>query len=191
MRRNWMPLYIPDFLADTMHLSAAETGAYLCLIMDYWLHDGLPDDDDKLAKIARVPGKTWRRMRPTIAAFFCQNWRHKRIDSELEKMVGITERRHLAAVKAGTMSAIKREMTRQNANGGNSTSRQRHVNETSTSGARRVNHTTQEDITTTFTAAAREGSPEGDAAPPRDKTPTVATDELGQIIQKRGWVRPC
>ena len=56
MKRSWMLFfYIPDFLADTMHLSASETGAYLCLIMDYWLHDGLPDDDHKLAAIARLP----------------------------------------------------------------------------------------------------------------------------------------
>ena len=70
MRRNWMPLYIPDFLADTMQLTAAETGAYLCLIMDYWMHDGLPDDDRKLAQIARLSLKAWLAMRATIAAFF-------------------------------------------------------------------------------------------------------------------------
>ena len=108
MRRNWMPLYIPDFLADTMHLSAAETGAYLLLIMDYWLHDGLPDDDAKLAQIARVPIRSWRRMRPTIEAFFRPGWRHKRIDAELLKMIGMTERRRAAGSKGGTVSSIMR-----------------------------------------------------------------------------------
>ena len=108
MRRNWMPLYVPDFIADTMRLSAAETGAYLCLIMDYWMHDGLPDDDAQLAAIARLPLKSWRQMRPTIEAFFHDGWRHKRIDAELVKMIRLAEHRRAAGVKGGSVSAMAR-----------------------------------------------------------------------------------
>jgi len=150
MRRNWMPLYIPDFLADTTRLSAAETGAYLCLIMDYWMHDGLPDDDAKLAAIARLPLKSWRQMRPTIEAYFQDGWRHKRIDAELTKMVGTSIRRKEAASKAGTISAIKRANA-------TSTQRARHVDAAYTPRAPSVHHTTQERIiTTTCSSAARE-----------------------------------
>lgn len=39
MKRPWMPLYIGDFIADTAHLSAEETGAYILLIMHYWVHE--------------------------------------------------------------------------------------------------------------------------------------------------------
>jgi len=149
MRRNWMPLYVPDFLADTGRLSAAETGAYLCLIMDYWMHDGLPDDDAKLAQIARLPLKSWRQMRPTIEAFFQDGWRHKRIDAELTKMVGTSIRRKEAASKAGTISAIKRA-------NGTSTQRARHVDAAYTPRAPSVHHTTQErNITTTGSSSAR------------------------------------
>jgi uncharacterized protein YdaU (DUF1376 family) len=174
MRRNWMPLYIPDFLADTMQLTAAETGAYLCLIMDYWLHDGLPDDDRKLAQIARLPLKAWLAMRSTIAAFFHDGWRHKRIDAELAKMVGTSIRRQEAASKAGTVSAIKRA-------NGTSTQRARDVHTTSTPRARSVHHTTQEDLTSSsFTEAARASeNPEKTIAP---------TDDLLAVNRKKGWI---
>jgi len=43
-----MPLYVADYLADTAHLGALESGVYLHLIMHYWLKGGLPDDADYL-----------------------------------------------------------------------------------------------------------------------------------------------
>ena len=53
MRRPWMPLYVADYLANTGRLSAAEHGAYLLLIMQYWT-GRLPDDDTQLARIAWI-----------------------------------------------------------------------------------------------------------------------------------------
>jgi uncharacterized protein YdaU (DUF1376 family) len=81
-----MPLYIADYLADTAHLTATESGAYLHLIMHYWQHGSLPEDDDRLARIAAgMAVEQWRLIRPTIQAFFQDGWRHKRIDAEFEK----------------------------------------------------------------------------------------------------------
>jgi len=181
MKRNWMPLYIPDFLADTMHLSAAETGAYLCLIMDYWLHDGLPDDDRKLAMIARVQPKTWKEMRPTIQAFFRDGWQHKRIDAELLKMIGMTERRRAAGSKGGTISSIMRS----NASSKRQANTQANVKQTgqqNPSGAQaNVQHTTQERITNTSLDAARASENLAKSVSP--------TDDLATVIAKKGWLR--
>ena len=191
-----MPLYVPDFLADTGRLSAAETGAYLCLIMDYWMHDGLPDDDAKLAQIARLPLKSWRQMRPTIEAYFQDGWRHKRIDAELNKMVVTMAKRHAAAVKAGTMSVMARDRQRNVQRTGNETLAQR-----STSGQRSVNHTTKKDIiTTTSSVAARDSLPEetptnstiepadgtaGLAEKPLKRPSELTREELAEIYAKR------
>ena len=57
--RPWMPLYVGDYRADTNHLSAAQHGAYLLLIMHYWQHDGLPEDDRSLQKISGLTPHQW------------------------------------------------------------------------------------------------------------------------------------
>jgi len=75
MKRLWMPFYIADYLADTAHLSAAEHGAYMLLIMHYWQKGGLPDDDAQLARIARMSPEEWSKARSIIQAFFGSGWK--------------------------------------------------------------------------------------------------------------------
>jgi uncharacterized protein YdaU (DUF1376 family) len=70
MSRPWMPLYVADYLADTAHLSAAESGAYLHLIMHYWQHGGLPDHDELLRRISRMTPQEWRLSKTILAGFF-------------------------------------------------------------------------------------------------------------------------
>jgi uncharacterized protein YdaU (DUF1376 family) len=96
-KRPWMPLYIADYLADTMHLTAAQSGAYLHLIMHYWQHEKLPTTDEKLARIARMRIEDWNRHRGTIKAFFHGRWRHARIDGELHRSAEISNKRKAAA----------------------------------------------------------------------------------------------
>jgi uncharacterized protein YdaU (DUF1376 family) len=69
---TWMPLYIGDYLADTMHLNATEHGAYLLLLMHSWRVGPLPTDDRSLASIARCDLPTWRRIAPTVRQFFSE-----------------------------------------------------------------------------------------------------------------------
>lgn len=83
----WMPLYIADYLADTMHLTAAQHGAYLLLIMEYWrTARPLPNDDVTLSRLARMPFRNWVQTKAAVLQFFDaagQELRHKRIDAEL------------------------------------------------------------------------------------------------------------
>jgi uncharacterized protein YdaU (DUF1376 family) len=96
----WMPLYIGDYLADTMHLTCEQSGAYLHLIMHYWRAGSLPDNDVALAQIARLPAKSWQAHKATISAFFGPGWTHKRINAERQRTNDVKERYHERAVKA-------------------------------------------------------------------------------------------
>ena len=108
MKRPWMPLYVGDYLGDTGHLTTAQHGAYLLLMMHYWRKGELPDDDRQLSKITKLPLKTWREFRPTLQDFFHCGWRHKRIDAELERMLRVSEKRAIAGQKGGLGSALAR-----------------------------------------------------------------------------------
>jgi uncharacterized protein YdaU (DUF1376 family) len=108
MNRPWMPLYVGDYLGDTGHLTTAQHGAYLLLMMHYWRKGELPDDDRQLSKITKLPLRTWCEYRPTLQDFFHEGWKHKRIDAELEKMMRVSQKRAIAGQKGGIGSALAR-----------------------------------------------------------------------------------
>ena len=70
MSDHYLKLYVGDYLADTGHLSTVEHGAYLLLLMHSWRTGPLPDDDARLAAIARMSRPEWRRVADVIRAFF-------------------------------------------------------------------------------------------------------------------------
>lgn len=84
----WMPLWIGDYLADTMSLTRDQHGAYLLLIMAYWRNGGpLLADDDELAATARATEAEWPKLRARVMEkFFTERdklWHHDRIDREI------------------------------------------------------------------------------------------------------------
>lgn len=92
-----LPLFTDAFIADTMHLNATETGAYLMLLMVAWRSAGcrLPDDDAKLCRYARVDPRTWARIKPSIMEFWSLHdgfWTQKRLLSEHDKVCKMAER---------------------------------------------------------------------------------------------------
>jgi uncharacterized protein YdaU (DUF1376 family) len=109
MTAPYMPLFVADYLADTAHLTAAEHGAYLMLVMNYWQRGKpLPADDKKLARIARMSDAEWLDARSTIAEFFVEAdgaWTHKRVDAEL----AVAEEKTSKAKKAARISAEVRK----------------------------------------------------------------------------------
>jgi uncharacterized protein YdaU (DUF1376 family) len=112
---KWMPLYIGDYLADTGHLTTTQHGAYLLLIMHYWRKGGLPGDDKQLAAIAKLPLRIWLDSKDTLQAFFHDGWKHKRVDSQLERQAEISSKRVAAGAKGGRPR--KQEKTNCEANG--------------------------------------------------------------------------
>lgn len=67
----YMQLYVADYMADTMHLTTEQHGAYLLLLMAMWRNGAvLPNDPKKLARIAGVSTRRWHRIADDVLAFF-------------------------------------------------------------------------------------------------------------------------
>ena len=67
-----MPVFTDAFISDTTHLTAEETGAYTMLLYIAWQSPGcgLPNNDKKLAKWARVSPETWAAIKPNVMEFW-------------------------------------------------------------------------------------------------------------------------
>ncbi|HIB1582809.1 TPA: YdaU family protein [Salmonella enterica subsp. enterica serovar Muenchen] len=108
----YMQLYIADYLADTMHLSTEEHGAYLLLMFNYW-QTGRAIPKNRLAKIARVSSERWGAVEESLREFFTDNgteWVHKRIEDDLA-LVRETLAKRSAAGKASVQSRRNRKET--------------------------------------------------------------------------------
>jgi uncharacterized protein YdaU (DUF1376 family) len=119
---HWMPFYVEDYLRDTTRLTIEEHGAYVLLIIDYWVKGPPPDDDGMLATITKSSKKEWQKLRKNLIGFFTVSdgvWRHKRIDHERGRAHPIVEQRQAAGRASAQARANKRSNGR--------------VNETSTS----------------------------------------------------------
>lgn len=103
----FMPLYIGDYMAGTSRLTTEQHGAYLLLIMDYWMNGAPPDNDQVLASITRMPLDAWSIARACLEQFFSieeGTWRHKRIENELSIA---TAKRKAAKEKAKRAAAAR------------------------------------------------------------------------------------
>jgi len=108
MKYPWMPLFWGDFLANTMHLSAQEAGAYLFLIAHAWEHDGeIPGDWVRLSRIAHVRQNHWKSTWKALEPFFeplsrgslIRGYSHKRVTTELLNLAEISNKRKEAAMQ--------------------------------------------------------------------------------------------
>ena len=107
-----MPLYIGDYLADTTHLTQAEHGAYLLLLMAMWRAGGkLPANDPQLARFCRCTGPQWNRIRETILAFF--EWddgclTQRRLSAELTKYEATLSQKSRAGLASARKKAVEK-----------------------------------------------------------------------------------
>lgn len=88
MSRPWFPFYVGDYTRDTARLTTEAHGAYLLLMLDYWVNGAPPDDNETLATITKLPLPIWKKRRSALVKFFKIKdglWTHSRIEKERAK----------------------------------------------------------------------------------------------------------
>jgi uncharacterized protein YdaU (DUF1376 family) len=111
-----VPFHIGDFLSGTMGMDGTEIGAYWMLIIAHYQagEKGLADDDKKLAQIARVEPRVWKRIRPTLAEKFDSYdgvWKHKKVLAVLKNITNKSTDARAKALKrwdGGNAAALPR-----------------------------------------------------------------------------------
>jgi uncharacterized protein YdaU (DUF1376 family) len=77
-KRPSFKLYVKDFVAATGHMSCAERGAYITLLCTAWVSEPeatLPDDAEKLRRIAGADRDEWERIKANVLEKFEANER--------------------------------------------------------------------------------------------------------------------
>lgn len=115
MNRPWMPLFVADYLKDTRGLTTTQHGAYLLLIIEYWIKGALPNDDKQLARITGMSALEWKKTKPVIQAFFRDGWKHKRLDQEIAKFSDKQTKRQDAGKRGGIARANGQAKAKQTA----------------------------------------------------------------------------
>ncbi|MGP5331962.1 DUF1376 domain-containing protein [Pseudomonas helleri] len=111
----YIQLYVADYLADTMHLTTEEHGAYLLLIFNYW-QTGKPIPKARLARIARLSNDRWISVEASLSEFFNDNgneWEHKRIEADLDAVHSAQSQRSAAGKASAEARKNKKATTKQ------------------------------------------------------------------------------
>jgi uncharacterized protein YdaU (DUF1376 family) len=105
MKYPFMPLFLGDLFADTLHLSTLEFGAYTRLFCHAWKHNAKIATKDA-QKVTGVGNRHWTKVRAKIAPFFEPQGGllgdtlevvHPRVAKELAKAGEISNKRKDAA----------------------------------------------------------------------------------------------
>lgn len=111
----FLQFYVGDYLADTTDLSCEEHGAYLLLLMTMWRHGAkLPNDPVRLARVARLTPRKWKRVWPTISRYFEDDGefiRNRRLTKEHQKATEKSELRATAGRQGGIAKSLKNNDT--------------------------------------------------------------------------------
>ncbi|NVC30981.1 DUF1376 domain-containing protein [Serratia marcescens] len=199
----YMQFYVADYLADTMHLSTEEHGAYLLLIFNYW-QTGKPLPKNRLAGIARLSNDRWTDVERSLNEFFIDDgntWIHQRIERDLLTVKGAQSQRSEAGKISAQKRAQKKAKENQSQSNDRSTGVERDGNDRSTNKDPDKDKDLK-DKTTLLDRAGANDSKAGDSAPPafedenwldepNDKFPMTADWQPSPDFQQRAalWNR--
>jgi len=106
----FMPLWVADFVGDTLDLDAKEVGAYMLILMTMWGRGGtLPNDAKKLQRVARC-GRDWAKVWAAIEHYFTvegDTISQARLTRELQKVAAKREVNAQSGARGGRAKALK------------------------------------------------------------------------------------
>ena len=105
-----LPLFTDAYLADTMHLSTLQHGAYFLMLLVAWRSKGctLSDNDDYMAKITRLEKRTWMANKDVLLAFWKRDTAGNFYQGRLKDERNYVEQVRNRNAQAGKASALKR-----------------------------------------------------------------------------------
>ena len=92
MPTTHMPFFIGDYLKNTQHLSTEEHGAYMLMIMAYWMTGPIKNDKKTLKNITKISSKKLQN----VLAFFDENngyLVHETIERNKKKAIEYQEKK--------------------------------------------------------------------------------------------------
>jgi uncharacterized protein YdaU (DUF1376 family) len=175
------PVATDALIADTMHLSTEEFGAYMRLMIAQWRSNGnpLPNDEDRLARMAGLSGRAWKRVRSVIADFFTisdAGWSQKRVEKDFVEIIGKIEKNRLNGSNGGKAKALKyNNEGLANATNSPDVSPQQNTSETPTNQNQNQNQNQKEKEPPSLRSGGTPANePEiPDSSPPKPKTKTA------------------
>lgn len=103
MHIHTIQLNIEKLIGGTAHMDATEFGAYLSLIVcAYQKKNSLPDEDKRLARMAKCSPRVWARIRETVAEKFQISggyWSHIEVGKQLDKYQKLSRKNRANALK--------------------------------------------------------------------------------------------
>lgn len=99
----WMPVYLSEYLMNTLLLTTEQHGAYFLLRIAAWKSGGvLPNDPEQLQAITRLPPAKWKANEKVLRAFFVEHGdalHHEDIKKELAAALQNMENKSAAGRK--------------------------------------------------------------------------------------------
>ncbi len=177
----FLPIDVRAFLADTQHLDARESGAYAMLLFHGWLapDNALPDDDKRLAFLARCTPREWVRIKVAVMSFWRLDadgrWHQKRLD-KTKFEVGVKSSKASAAAQA---KWLKWHETRRAAADAYAGPKQMPKPPPSISNH---NHKLEEEsLTQNLTEPARDAAPERSSSASRARRPGKSAERMAEL----------
>lgn len=167
-----LPVITAALIADTVHMTAEQFGAYVRILLAMWAHGAeLKDNDSELARIAGVTVKRWHIIRDVVLEpVNCTDGmlHQKRLSATWNEVQKLRVKRTGAANERWHRERLRDAHAYAN-------------------GVQKNAHAMQlklkDKTTTTSVGTAREGSP---MEPGREAV--AQPDDLQTLIQRKGWV---